>query len=131
VRWSSSGLAQFLARGSQGFGSRIDGAGSTFKRWRRIKRFAQLAILFDETDVRVAQLVGNIFQTCRYLFAVRPLRFGYSGQKQYAQPVELIKSLLVPTSQRASPSYSPKIGRSRGSGRDFARAAWLVDRVKR
>jgi autotransporter passenger strand-loop-strand repeat protein len=30
-----------------------------------------------------------------------------------------------------SPSYSPKIARSRGPGRDFARAAWPVDRVKR
>jgi hypothetical protein len=34
-------------------------------------------------------------------------------------------------SKKTSPSYSPKIARSRGPGRDFARAAWPVDRVKR
>ena len=31
----------------------------------------------------------------------------------------------------SSPSYSPKIARSRGPWRDFARAAWHVDRVER
>jgi hypothetical protein len=34
-------------------------------------------------------------------------------------------------SATTNPSYSPKIARSRGPGRDFARAAWPVDRVKR
>jgi hypothetical protein len=50
---------------------------------------------------------------------------------QGREAFQLLLEALATDASLLSPSYSPKIARSRGPGRDFARAAWPVDRVKR